>query len=80
MKNIRILIAPLVSSNSSYDKQPNTIQPFELRVKSHFENSDINLDDIAPIVIPESPPWLNPKPIFNLELTQYKKYETNPFC
>ena len=33
-----------------YDKQPNTIQ--------HFENSDINLDDIAPIVIPENPPWL----------------------
>jgi hypothetical protein len=28
-------------------------------VKSHFENSDINLDDIAPIVIPENPPWLN---------------------
>ena len=39
-----------------YDKQPNTIQPFGLRVRSHFENSDINLDDIAPIVIPENPP------------------------
>jgi hypothetical protein len=54
-----------------YDKQPNTIQPFG--VKSHFENSDINLNDIAPIVIPENPPWLNPKPTFNFELTQYKK-------
>ena len=43
-----------------YDKQPNTIQPFGLRVDIHFENSDINLDDIAPIVIPENPPWLNP--------------------
>ena len=51
-----------------YDKQPNTIQPFGLRVKSHFENSDINFDDIAP----ENPPWLNPKPIFNFELTKYK--------
>ena len=40
-----------------YDKQPNTIQPFGLRVNTHFENSDINLDDIAPIVIPENPPW-----------------------
>ena len=38
----------------------------------------INLDDIAPIVIPENPPWLNPKPTFNFELTQYKKSETNP--
>ena len=61
-----------------YDKQPNTIQPFGLRVNTHFENSDINLDDIAPIVIPENTPWLNPKPTFNFELTQHKKLETNP--
>jgi hypothetical protein len=53
-----------------YDKQSNTIQ--------HFENSDMNLDDITPIVIPENPPWLNPKPIFNFELTQYRISETNP--
>ena len=26
-----------------------------------FENSEINLDDIATIVIPENHPWLNPK-------------------
>jgi len=25
------------------------------RVKSHFENSDINLDNIAPIIIHENP-------------------------
>jgi hypothetical protein len=61
-----------------YDKQPNTIQPFGLRVKSHFENSDINLDDIAPTVSPENPPWLNPKPTFNFELAQYKQSGTNP--
>ena len=60
-----------------YDKQPNTIQPFGLRIQSHFENYDINLDDIAPIVILENPPWLNPKPFFNFELTQLKKSETN---
>ena len=36
------------------------------------------MDDVAPIVIPENPPWLNPKPTFNFELTQYKKSETNP--
>ena len=39
----------------AYDKQPNAIQPFGLRVNTHFENSDINLNDIAPIVIPENP-------------------------
>jgi hypothetical protein len=60
-----------------YDKQPNTIQPFGPPVKLHFENSDINVDNIAPIVIPENLPWLNPKPTFNFELTQYKKSETN---
>ena len=47
-----------------YDKQPTTIQLFGLRVKSHFEHSDINLDDIAPIVIPENPRLL----ILNLSL------------
>jgi len=61
-----------------YDKQPNTIQPVGLRVTSHFENYDINLDDIAPMVIHENPSWLNPKSIFNFELAQYKKSETNP--
>ena len=61
-----------------YDEQPNTIQLFGLRVKSHIENSNINLDDIAPIVIPENPSWFNPKPIFNLELTQYKQVYTIP--
>ena len=35
------------------------------------------MDDIAPIVIHENPPWLNPKSTFNFELTQYKKSETN---
>jgi hypothetical protein len=40
--------------------------------------SDINLDDIASIVIPENPPWLNPKPTFNFQLTQHKKSETKP--
>jgi hypothetical protein len=32
----------------------------------------------ALIVIPENPPWLNPKPTFNFEFTQHKKSETNP--
>jgi len=36
------------------------------------------LNDIAPIVIPENPPWLNPNLTCNFELTQYKKSETNP--
>lgn len=56
-----------------YDKQSNAIQPFKFRVNSYLENSDINWDDIAFIVIPENPPWLNPKLIFNFELRKYKK-------
>ena len=41
---------------NGYDEQPNTIHPFGLRVKSHF---DMYLDDIA-IIIPENPPLLKP--------------------
>ena len=33
---------------------------------------------MAPLVIPEKPSWLNPKPTFNFKLTKYKKIETNP--
>jgi hypothetical protein len=35
-------------------------------------------DVLNAIVIPENPPWLNPKPTFIFELTQHKKSETNP--
>ena len=34
------------------------------------------MDGISPIVIPENPPWLSPKPIFNLQNT--KESEANP--
>jgi hypothetical protein len=36
------------------------------------------LDDIAPIVVPEKPPWLNLKLTFNFKFTQYKTSETTP--
>ena len=35
---------------------PMQFNPFGLQIKSHFENSDINLDGIAPIVLPEKHP------------------------
>ena len=41
---------------NGYDEQPNTIHPFGLRVKSHF---DMYSDDIA-IINPENPPLLKP--------------------
>ena len=40
---------------------------FILLEENHTENSYINLDGTSPIVIPENRPWLNPKPIFNLQ-------------
>jgi hypothetical protein len=48
---------------------------------SEYNNtdSDKDLDDITPIVIPENPPWLNPKPIFYFDLTQYKTILNKPF-
>ena len=44
-----------------------------------YENVyDKQLNTIQPLVIPENPPWLNPKRTFNFELTQHKKSEI--FC
>ena len=56
-----------------YDKQPNTIQPFGLPSKITLWKFWCN------IVIPENSPWLNPKPTFNFELTQYKKIWNKSF-
>jgi len=67
-----IVVYPHLSNYSMKMFTINNLIQFNL-LDSHFENSDINLDDIAPIGIHENPPWLNPKPIFNIELTQYKK-------
>ena len=61
---------PLYTTN--YEKQPNTIQPFGLRIKPHLEASNVHLDEIACIKTPKKPPWLNPKPVFNFELCSIK--------
>jgi len=47
-------------------------------VESYLEGSDIDLDEVAPIVVPEGPPWVNPGPIFGFELAQYNESETDP--
>ena len=56
-------------------KQHITIQYLELRIKSHFEKSDMNLDDIATITSPENSSWLNQKLplILNLQNTKNLK-------
>ena len=66
-----------VSVDGNYMKMFTINKPIQFNLLN-FENSDINLDNIAPIVIPENPPWLNTRPTFNFELTQYKISETNP--
>jgi hypothetical protein len=67
-------------SNPAYDCvfNPFTINnPIQFNLLDFYDtlkiNSYINLDGIAPMVIPENPPWINPKPTFNFELTKYKK-------
>ena len=61
-----------------FEKHPNKIQPFGIRIKPHLNNSGINLDEIAAIEIPHNPPWLNPKPVFIFDLRNHKKSDTNP--
>ena len=60
-----------------FEKHPNKIQPFGIRIKPHLNNSGINLDEIAAIEIPHNPPWLNPKPVFIYDLRKHKKSDTN---
>ena len=53
------------------------IPSFGIRIKSHIESSNINLDGILPITTPTKPPWQLTNPEFIFDLRQHKKSETN---
>ena len=46
-------------------------------MKHHLTSADIDLDEIAAIETPQSPPWILPKPKFISDLRKYKKSDTN---
>ena len=60
-----------------YFKSTKTIQPFGVRMKSHIISYIIDLQEIATVDIPKSPPWLLLKPKFVFDLRKYKKSEAN---
>ena len=61
-----------------FEKHPNKIPSFGIRIKPHIEALDIDLDTIAPVEISKSPPWEFPKPKFIYDLRKHKKSDTNP--
>ena len=61
-----------------YIKFPCKIRPFGLRIRDHIVEANIKLEDVAPVNLPESPPWLLPEPHIIFDLRQYNKSVTNP--
>ena len=61
-----------------FEKHVNKIPPFGIRIKPHLEAFDLNLEIVAPVEVPNCPPWelLKPKLIFDLR--KHKKADTNP--
>ena len=60
-----------------FEKFPNKIASFGIRIKPHVEESGINFEEIAETSIPSSPPWIFPQPKLIFDLRKYKKSETN---
>ena len=53
------------------------IAPLRNRVQKLLAESNITLDSVRELTVPEHPPWLLHKPKINLSLAQHKKAETS---
>ena len=61
-----------------FDRKPNAIPPFGIRLEPHITNLNVDLDSIAEYKIPEIPPWTMGTAEFRFDLTSDKKSETDP--
>ena len=61
-----------------YESRPNTIQPLGLRMKLYLDSAKIDTSMIAEIETSPIPIWIFKNPFVDMELTKYKKSETNP--
>ena len=61
-----------------FDKSPNRIPTFGIRIRQHILDSGIELGEITNTAIPSSPPWLYPEPKLIFYLREHKKSLTNP--
>ena len=61
-----------------FERKPNAIPPFGIRLEPHITNLNVDLDSIAEYKIPEIPPWTMGTAEFRFDLTSDKKSETDP--
>ena len=60
-----------------FERKPNAIPPFGIRLEPYIINLNVDLDNIAEYKIPEIPPWTMGTAEFRFDLTSDKKSETN---
>ena len=61
-----------------FEKHQNKIPPFGIRIKSHLQALNVDLNTVAPVEISKAPPWELPSPEIIYDLRKHKKSETNP--
>ena len=61
-----------------FERKPNAIPPFGIRLEPHITILNVDLDSIAEYEIPEIPPWTMGTAEFRFDLTSDKKSETDP--
>ena len=61
-----------------FERKPNAIPPFGIRLEPHITSLNVDLDSIAEYKIPEIPPWTMGTAEFRFDLTSDKKSETDP--
>ena len=60
-----------------YEAKRKAIKPLGIRIQPHLLASQIDIENIAPIVISEMPPWEIHRPQVFLHLTKHKKADTD---
>lgn len=61
-----------------YERKPNHIRPFGLRIKPHLENLKVDLNILEQTHFCKIPPWDIKKPFILLDLSKNQKSETHP--
>ena len=60
-----------------FHRYPSQIRPLGFRVSSDLCAIHFAQKDILPVVTPSHPPWLYPKPVLDLSLSKYAKFDTS---
>ena len=61
-----------------FDRKPNAIPTFGIRIKHHLSNMNFSLGQINRVCVPQEPPWTLKMPHVILDLCNNRKAETSP--